>query len=164
VNPVGALLRVEDILLDVDVAGPAALLDRVAAALGARARVSPAQVLASLTVREELGSTALGHGVAIPHARMSQCNAVAGAFVRTRMAISFGAPDLKPVSLFLGLLVPKQATEHHLQLLATAANMFGDRGFRDALRTCPDAKSALELFVAWPAGPAVTPDSVARPQ
>jgi PTS system nitrogen regulatory IIA component len=162
-NPVGALLRVEDILLDVDVTGRGALLERVAAALGEHAHVSAAQVLASLNAREDLGSTALGHGVAIPHARMSQCGAVAGTFVRTRMAIPFSAPDLKPVSLFLGLLVPKQATEHHLQLLATAANMFGDRGFRDALRACPDAMSARKLFVAWPAAPTLAQGTAAGP-
>jgi nitrogen PTS system EIIA component len=163
VNPVGALLGVEDILLDVDVAGREPLLERIAAALGARARVLPAQVLASLVAREELGSTALGHGVAIPHARMSQCGAVAGVFVRTRLPIPFGAPDLKPVSLFLALLVPKQATERHLQLLATAANMFGDRNFRDGLRACPDAMSARELFAAWPAAPALSQGTVAGP-
>ena len=153
-NPVGALLAVQDILLDIDVAGGERLLERVASALGDRARVPPTQVLAGLKAREELGSTALGHGVAIPHARMPQCSVVAAAFVRTRMAIPFRAPDLKPVSLFLGLLVPKQATEHHLQLLATAANMFSDRAFRDALRSCPDAVSAHQLFVAWTATPA----------
>jgi len=162
-NPVGALLRAEDILLDVDVTSRGSLLERVAAVLGERAHVSAAQVLAGLIAREELGSTALGHGVAIPHARMPQCSVVAGAFVRTRLAIPFGAPDLKPVSLFLGLLVPKQATERHLQLLATAANMFGDRAFRDALRTCPDAVSAQELFAAWPAEQAQAQGTVVRP-
>jgi PTS system nitrogen regulatory IIA component len=81
---------------------------------------------------------------------MPQCNAVAGVFVRTKFAIPFDAPDRKPVSLFLALVVPKQATEHHLQLLATAAAMFNDRAFRDRLRVCSTSRTVRELFEAWP--------------
>ena len=148
-NPVGELLRVEDIRLDVEVPDKERLLERIAALLARRHGLSEIQVLESLTAREHLGSTGLGHGVAIPHARMPQCYAAAGVFVRTRVAISFDAPDRKPVSLFLGLIVPKQAAEHHLQLLATAAAMFSDRAFRDKLRACPDPSTARELIVAW---------------
>jgi PTS system nitrogen regulatory IIA component len=149
-NPVGELLRIDDIQLDVDVPDKARLLQRIASLLARRLHLSDAEVLESLTAREQLGSTGLGHGVAIPHARMPQCNAVAGVFVRTKFAIPFDAPDRKPVSLFLALVVPKQATEHHLQLLATAATMFGDRGFRDRLGTCSDPSTIKELLEAWP--------------
>jgi len=149
-NPVGALLGVDDIELDVDVPDKGRLLERVAGLLARRLRLSSTEVLASLDAREHLGSTGLGHGVAIPHARMPQCDAVAGVFVRTRAAIPFDAPDRKPVSIFLALVVPKQATELHLQLLATAATMFDDRAFRDTLRACPDAATMRELLAAWP--------------
>lgn len=149
-NPVGELLGIDDIQLDVDVPDKARLLQRIASLLARRLRLSDAEVLESLTAREQLGSTGLGHGVAIPHARMPQCNAVAGVFVRTKFAIPFDAPDRKPVSLFLALVVPKQATERHLQLLATAATMFDDRGFRDRLGTCPDPSTIRELLEAWP--------------
>ena len=70
----------------------------------------------SLTAREQLGSTGLGHGVAIPHARMYQCDTATGVFVRTKAPVPFDAPDGKPVSIFLALVVPKQATQRHLQL------------------------------------------------
>jgi len=154
-NPVGELLRAEDIRLDLDVPDKPRLLERVAALLAQRHGLSHAQVLESLIAREQLGSTGLGHGVAIPHARMPQCYAAAGVFVRTKIAIPFDAPDRKPVSLFLGLIVPKQATERHLRLLATAAAMFSDRTFRDQLRTFPDPATIRDLLVAWqdPAAP-----------
>jgi PTS system nitrogen regulatory IIA component len=148
-NPVGELLRVEDIYLDLDVPDKARLLERFATLLARRHGLSNTQVLESLTAREQLGSTGLGHGVAIPHARMPQCYAAAGVFVRTKVAVPFDAPDRKPVSLFLGLIVPKQATERHLQLLATAAAMFSDRSFRDKLRTCPDPTVARDLLAGW---------------
>jgi PTS system nitrogen regulatory IIA component len=74
-------------------------------------------------------------------------------FVRTKAAVPFDAPDRKPVSIFLALIVPNQATERHLQLLATAASMFSDRAFRDTLRTCPDPSTVRELLAAWPKAP-----------
>lgn len=148
-NPVGELLTVDDIALDLDVSTNGALLQRIAAMLARGSQLDETEVLDSLRLREELGSTALGHGVAIPHARMARCNAAAGAFVRTRLAIPFNAPDGKPVYNFLGLIVPRQANERHLKLLATAAAMFSDRGFRDRLSACVDPALARELFSSW---------------
>jgi PTS system nitrogen regulatory IIA component len=153
-NAVGELLRVDDIYLDLDVPDKSRLLERIAALLARRHGLSETQVLESLIAREQLGSTGLGHGVAIPHARMPQCYAAAGVFVRTKAGVPFDAPDRKPVSLFLGLIVPKQATERHLQLLATAAAMFGDRTFRDKLRAYSGATTVRELFAAWQDSPA----------
>lgn len=149
-NPVGELLTVDDVALDLDVSGKEALLRRIAALLAQRGRLVEAEVLESLSAREELGSTALGHGVAIPHARMPQCGAAGGVFVRTRSGIAFDAPDGKPVSMFLGLIVPKQANERHLKLLATAAGMFSDRAFREKLRSAGDPSIVSELLDAWP--------------
>lgn len=164
-NPVGELLGLDDIQLDVDVPDGARLLQQIATLLARHLGLSDAVVLESLAAREELGSTGLGHGVAIPHARMPQCNAVAGVFLRTKFAIPFDAPDRKPVSLFLALIVPKQANERHLQLLATAATMFNDRTIRDKLHACPDPTGVRELLAAWPDSPVVTcePTVVAPP-
>jgi nitrogen PTS system EIIA component len=155
-NPVGELLQPEDIALDLDATDAAALLQGVAAMLARRSRLAEAEVLRSLTSREELGSTALGHGIAIPHARMAECGAAAAAFVRTKFGIPFNAPDGRPVSVFLGLIVPKQANERHLKLLATAAGIFSERSFREKVRACVDPAQALELLAAWPDSPATS--------
>lgn len=149
-NTLGELLTVEDIHLEVDVANKAELLDRIAALLSVRHGMSKATVLESLTVREQLGSTGVGHGVAIPHARMNQCAAPAGTFVRTRFAIPFDAPDGKPVTVFIGIIVPGKANERHLQLLAAAAGMLSDRTFRETLKTSTDPARVRELLAAWP--------------
>ena len=92
-NPVGELLTVENVVLDLDVPDKETLLRRVAAMLARQGRLVEAEVLESLSAREELGSTALGHGVAIPHARMPQCGAAGGVFVRTKFGIAFDAPE-----------------------------------------------------------------------
>ena len=149
INPVAELLRVEDIALNVDVSSKQALLQYIAAMLAERRSLAMPEVLHSLAAREELGSTALGHGVAIPHARMTQCGTPVAVFVRTKFGIPFEAPDGKPVSFFLGLLVPQQANERHLKLLATAAAMFSDRGFRDQLRACTSPGDVSWLFASW---------------
>jgi PTS system nitrogen regulatory IIA component len=153
-NPVGDLLAAEDVALDLDVSGKGALLERLASMLAQRSHIAAGAVLDSLLAREELGSTALGHGVAIPHARMPQCVASAGVFIRTKYGIPFDAPDGKPVSMFLGLIVPKQAAERHLKLLAAVAGMFGDRAFREKLRACAEAREARVLIASWPEGTA----------
>jgi len=152
-NPVGELLPVEDIEVDADVPDKDRLLERLAFLLARQSGLSEADILQSLEAREQLGSTGLGHGVAIPHARMPQCHAAAAVFVRTRVAIAFGAPDRLPVSKFLGLIVPNVAADRHLRILATAASMFGDRVFRDAVDACRDPRRLAELFAAWPAAP-----------
>jgi nitrogen PTS system EIIA component len=153
-NPVGELLRNDEIRLDLDISNKAQLLEEIAVLLAARHGLSKSVVLESLKVREQMGSTGVGHGFAIPHARMSQCAAAAAALVRTKFAIPFDAPDGRPVSVFLGLIVPHKANEAHLQLLATAASMFSDRGLREKLRTTTDAIALREILAAWPDTPA----------
>jgi PTS system nitrogen regulatory IIA component len=148
-NPVGDLLTNDAVRLEVDVSNKTLLLEQVAALLAAQHGLSKTAVLESLITREQLGSTGVGHGVAIPHARMSQCAVPTAAFVRTKVPIHFDAPDGKPVSVFLGLIVPNKATERHLQLLATAAGMLNDRTFRDKLKTATDPKTVRELLTAW---------------
>lgn len=97
------------------------------------------EVFASLINREKLGTTALGHGVAIPHGRVAGLGAARGAFVRLRDgAVAFDAPDELAVDLVFGLLVPEAATEEHLQLLAELAGIFSDGDFCARLRRADD--------------------------
>jgi PTS system nitrogen regulatory IIA component len=153
-NPLGELLAPDDIRLDVDVSTKEQLLRQIASLLAARQHLAEGPILDGMTAREQLGSTGVGHGVAIPHARMTQCGTAAAVFVRTKVGIPFDAPDGRPVSVFLGLIVPNMANERHLQLLATAASMLSDRTFREQLRACTDPKALRDLLAAWPQVPA----------
>ena len=153
-NSLGELLAVDNVRLDFEASDPTQVLQQIAAPLAARHGLSRNAVLESLTAREHLGSTGVGHGVAIPHARMNQCAMAAGAFVRTKAAIPFDAPDGRPVSVFLGLIVPNKANQRHLQLLATAAGMFSDKGYREKLKASTDPEAAVRLLSAWPDAPA----------
>jgi PTS system nitrogen regulatory IIA component len=114
-------------------------------ALGAPA-VSAQDVLSSLTAREKLGSTGLGHGVAIPHGRIPGVSTTIGAFVRLRHPVDYEAHDGRTVDLMFGLLVPQQATGEHLKHLAAIAEKFSDDAFCDALRSADNEGAALALL------------------
>ncbi|NSL56159.1 PTS sugar transporter subunit IIA [Uliginosibacterium aquaticum] len=103
----------------------------------------------ALNQREKLGSTGLGMGIAIPHQRIKGLKEPLGAFLRTASPIPFDAPDGLPVSLFFVMLAPEQANETHLRLLAELAQMFSDKGFRDALLSAPDSAAIAAAFQNW---------------
>ncbi len=93
------------------------------------------EIFQQLTEREKLGSTALGHGVALPHARTALCRQPAGAFIKLGHGIDFDSPDGKPVDLLFALLVPEESTDTHLKILAALAGMFSNQDFCDDLRS-----------------------------
>ena len=93
-----------------------------------------------------MGSTAIGHGVALPHGRNEVFDEARAAFVRLRAPIAFGAMDDEGVDLVLALSVPSHFTHQHLQLLAEIAERFSDEGFRAALRGADDADALARLL------------------
>jgi len=148
-NQIAALLPVDNVLLDVETPTKAQLFDTIGALFEAGAGLPCAAVVAALTAREKLGSTGLGQGIAIPHGRIKGLKEARGAFVRLKTPIAFDAPDGKPVGQAFVLLVPEQATDHHLQLLSELAQMFSERGFRERIAAASDAPSLQRLFAAW---------------
>lgn len=143
-------LRREDILLDVDIANKADLLDVIGRHMEQAHSLPRESVVLGLSRRERLGSTGLGQGVAIPHTRIPNLNRILVAYLRPLSPIPFDAPDGEPVVDFLVLLVPKEATDEHLRILAEAAQRFADPRFRARLRQCGDASAVKRLFDAWP--------------
>jgi len=105
-----------------------------------------------LCQRERLGSTGLGHGVAIPHGRSAVIGVATGAVVKLCEPVDFGASDGQPVDLLFALAVPEHFTQEHLVLLAQLAEMFADAGFRQRLRAAADSESLYRLVADWRAG------------
>lgn len=87
----------------------------------------------SLIDRERLGSTGVGNGVALPHGRLKGISRAFGAFAILDEAMDFESVDNQPVKLVFALLVPEEATEEHLQLLAQLARLFSDKENREHL-------------------------------
>lgn len=102
-------------------------------------------LLLSLQARERLGSTGLGSGIAIPHCRLKNLDAVSGALITLAEPIEFDAIDGAPVDILFVLLAPENAMQQHLGALAALAELFNQAAFRQRLR---NATSAEQLFQA----------------
>jgi len=105
--------------------------------------ISPKQALHCLIMREKLGSTAVGYGVAIPHARLSGLHKPIGALIHLTTPIDFDAPDDEPVDLLFGLLMPEDNQEAHTQTLSLLAERFRLKTYREQLR---HARNADDLY------------------
>ncbi|AVP95963.1 transcriptional regulator [Ahniella affigens] len=119
--------------------------EAILAELGRLMAVNPAETGSfhqALLDREHTGSTALGNGVAVPHARVAGVAEIRAAFVRTQNPIGFASPDGEPVDLFFGLIVPVHANTEHLELLAEIAELLSESDALDRLRR---AKSAATI-------------------
>lgn len=92
------------------------------------------EVFSRLIGRERLGSTGIGSGVAIPHARSPHCKTPIAGFLKLADAVDFDAIDGEPVDLVFVLLVPEEADEAHLALLAQVAGVLNDADNRELLR------------------------------
>lgn len=146
---IGDYLQVEDAVLDLQVAGKAALFEAIGGHVE-RVHGLPADaVVGALLRRERTGSTALGRGVAMPHARVRGLDRIRVVYLRLAPALSFDTPDGRPITDVLALLVPDPAEQLHLDLLADAAALFCDAQFRQALHGCTDASLAQALFARW---------------
>ena len=103
-------------------------------------------VYKALLSREKLGSTALGGGIAIPHCRIPECTDAAGCLITLGNGIDFNAPDGLPVDVAFVLLVPTQATEQHLNILAQLATAFTKPELRLALLSAPSGDKARTVL------------------
>ncbi len=111
--------------------------------------LSRALVTDSLFSRERLGSTGLGHGVAIPHGRIKGLKAPMAAVLQLAQPIGFDAPDEEAVSLLIFLLVPEAATQRHLEILSEIAEMLSDAGLRAKLFASASAADLHGLIADW---------------
>jgi nitrogen PTS system EIIA component len=136
---IARLLPLANVALDLALTSKRRVFDEAGLLFQNNQGIARAAVFDSLFARERLGSTGLGQGVAIPHGRIAKLSAPVGAFLRLKEAIPFEAPDAKAVNLLFFVLVPEKATDTHLQILASLAEMFADTLMRESLATLPTA-------------------------
>jgi PTS system nitrogen regulatory IIA component len=111
--------------------------------------LSRALVTDSLFARERLGSTGLGHGVAIPHGRIKGLKSPMAAVFQLAQAIGFDAPDEQAVKLLIFLLVPEAATQKHLEILSEIAEILSNASTRDNMISSATASSLHDLIDKW---------------
>ena len=123
------------------------VFERAAEAMGGALNLSSETIYRALLAREKLGSTAIGEGIAIPHCRINDCAVPAGCLVTLQKPIDFGSADGQDVDIIFVLLVPEEATEAHLKLLAALARSFSNAEVRDRVRQTQDPEALKQLLV-----------------
>ena len=119
------------------------LVERIAAVHGT---LDAQAVQRVLVARERIGSTGVGQGIAIPHARLAGLDRPIACFGRSEPGVEFGALDHEPVHLFMALLAPDGAAGVHLKALARASRMFKDEAFRGELQRASDRSELWRLL------------------
>ena len=147
---IAEILLPEAVVAGMEADGKPALFEQLGALFESRSGLPRAKVRDSLLSREKLGSTAIGHGVAIPHGRVKGLREAVGAFVRLKSPVPFDAPDGQPVSLVFALLAPEHATDMHLMILGELAQLFSEKAVREQLLRLDDAAAICRLLGDWP--------------
>lgn len=140
------LLHRNTVHLDVPCTTRSELLQWMADYFSIHTLQSAAAIYKALEERENLGSTGLGRGVAIPHGRIRGIDAAHTVIVRTTQPIEFDAPDDTHVQLFFALLVPEKATDTHLEVLSEIVHVFSTDQLRTVLNTSQDTQEILDTL------------------
>ena len=147
-NSLGRVLPLQNIILNLDVGSKKRVFEQVGVLLENEIGIKRSDVFDCLFSREKLGSTGLGHHVAIPHGRVKSLKETVGVFVRTKEGIPFDAPDGLPVQLMFVLLAPEQDDDgEHLLILSELAEKFSDETFIARLQTAQTTEEVHNIFI-----------------
>ncbi|NDY91978.1 PTS sugar transporter subunit IIA [Ideonella livida] len=148
-NRLATILPAANVLVNVDATSKKRVFEQAGLLFENQHAIARATVTDNLFARERLGSTGLGHGVAVPHGRVKGLKNPLAAVVRLQNPIPFDAPDDEAVSLLIFLLVPEAATQRHLEILSEIAELLSDRELREKLKTESDAAAVHRLIEGW---------------
>jgi len=143
------ILPQKNIVLDLECSSKKRAFEQAGLIFENNCGIARSTVSDNLFARERLGSTGLGHGVAVPHGRIRGLKSPLAAFVRLSEPIPFESPDGEPVKLLIFLLIPDNVTQQHLEILSEIAEMFSDKHFRAELAEDGDASSLHAKLVSW---------------
>jgi PTS system nitrogen regulatory IIA component len=144
------LLSVEGVVPVLKVASKKQAIQELSERAAALTGLPEREIFDTLLQRERLGSTGVGHGVAIPHGKLVRLDRLIGLFARLDQPINFEALDEEPVDLVFVLLAPESAGADHLKALARIARVLRDPATAAKLRASTDA-SALFALLTQPA-------------
>lgn len=148
-NRLASILSPTQVIAQVDVTSKKRAFEEAGLLFENLHGLSRALVTDSLFSRERLGSTGLGHGVAIPHGRIKGLRAPMAAVFQLSNAIGFDAPDDQAVSLLIFLLVPEAATQKHLEILSEIAELLSDASLREQMTLATDSLQLHGLIAGW---------------
>ena len=103
------------------------------------------ELLESLMVREKMGSTGIGNGIAIPHGRLNGTNHVVAVLLTTEQAVPFDAIDNRAVDIFVALFVPEDCCKEHLSTLQSIAKLLSNKQMSKQIRKCTSNEELFQL-------------------
>jgi PTS system nitrogen regulatory IIA component len=142
------LLSPDDIALRLRIADKAALLRQLAERVASRLDLDPEEILGAILRREALGSTGVGEGIAIPHARLDTLKRPAGALAVLAQPLDFDAIDGEPVDIVFLLLLPAVSQGEQLNVLSRVARALREPELRDGLRRARNADAAYRILTS----------------
>jgi PTS system nitrogen regulatory IIA component len=148
-NRLSSILPATQVLVGVDVTSKKRAFEEAGLLFESLHGLSRAVVADSLFARERLGSTGLGHGVAIPHGRIKGLKNPMAAVFLLQQPIGFDAPDEAPVSLLIFLLVPEASTQKHLEILSEIAELLSDAKMRESMLACASQNQLHDMIDGW---------------
>ena len=144
------LIAPERVICLAEISSKKRLLEKIAQLLAQGAGgINHADIFNRLIERERLGSTGLGHGVALPHGRIKDLEITVGAFIKLEKPTNFDSTDGHPTDLLFALLVPEKHTEEHLQILAALAGLFSNPDVCNELRQCHTDADLFQHLSGW---------------
>ncbi len=148
-NRLSSILPVTHVLVGVEVTSKKRAFEEAGFLFEQLHNLNRAMVTDSLFARERLGSTGLGHGVAIPHGRIKGLKSPMAAVFQLAQPIGFDAPDEQLVNFLIFLLVPEAATQKHLEILSEIAELLSDATLREQLKTTQDSVALHGMIQSW---------------
>ena len=148
-NRLASILPPAEVLVSLDATSKKRAFEEAGLLFEGLHGLSRALVTDSLFARERLGSTGLGHGVAIPHGRIKGLKSPMAAVFQLASPIGFDAPDEQPVVLLIFLLVPEAATQKHLEILSEIAELLSDATLREKIKSSADAAELHSMIADW---------------
>ena len=136
----------DSILLNLKVSCKRQTLMELSKRMAENRDLSEREIFDVLLEREKLGSTGIGHGIAIPHGKLKGLDRICGCFVRLSKPIDFESIDEKPVDLIFLLLAPEDSGVQHLKALALMSRIMGNKNFCNKLRSSESAESIFSLL------------------
>ncbi|NYT37574.1 PTS sugar transporter subunit IIA [Allopusillimonas soli] len=145
-NLMSRILPLQNVVLDLPATSKKRAFEQAGLLFENNQGIARTTVFHSLIARERLGSTALGHHVAVPHGRIKDLKEPCAAFMRLADPVRFDTADGRMASLLFFLLVPESATQLHLDLLAEIARLMADANLRQVLATETDPATIHRLL------------------
>ncbi len=143
---IASLLSVQNVFTEEDISSKKRLLEYIAKKAAAELSLSEKNIFNSLIERERLGSTGLGQGFSVPHARIDELDKTHACFIKLLNPIKYDAPDQLPVDLIFVLFVPQNSTQEHLTILANLAKIFSQKTITEKIRNTQSAEDIINLI------------------